>query len=860
MLLEREELLAELATRLSSAGVGEGSTTFVAGEAGAGKTALIEAFVGTLDEATLVIRGACDPLTTPRPLSPLYDFAADPDAGLSELGSIRGDAIEASQVVLDRLRHSIRPIVMIVEDIHWADDATLDFIRFIARRVGDSKASVVCSYRDDEVGTDHPLRPVLGQLLSLDSTHRMLVPPLTLTAIETLASGLDFDAEDILRLTDGNAFYVTEVLATGETQPQSIQEAVLARVGRLDAPGRRVVEAVSIAPRSLDIEQAAALIEGSVTDTDQALASGVLVAVGRSLRFRHELARSAVESSLPPARRLDMHLRMLDLLEAEHSRDLARLAHHAIRAQRATRIVEYAPRAARAAVASGAHKQAVSFFQAALDHSELLEADEVAAMRVELANELGIVDRPAEALDHIEEAVAHYRATGNDDALARTLVPHSGTRWRFEDAARFRKWLDEALTILEPRGTSAELANAYFSSAYQHMLARRGQEATLDLERARSTARTSAASAELEWMIDMLDGTVRLVMGDPEQGIATLRAVAREAADRGETSQEVLALMMLGSGGGEVRRYDVAVPALRAGVEHGLSVDQDYLVAYSRAWLARISLEQGHWDDVAHHASLVERESSHRSGIAVLTALSALGRLRVRRGDPRALELLEEMIELARSHELQHGWNAVCGRAEYLWLRGEPQRARDELEPAFRRALETESEWARGEVGFWMWRIGAIDGPPDGAAEPFALQMIGDWKGAADHWRQLGCPYETGLALADGDADGLLESLEIFDYLGARPMADRVRSRLREMGVESIPRGPTRSTRANPAGLTDRQMEVLELIVEGLSNTEIAAHLFVSKKTVEHHVSAVYAKLGVDNRAKAIAAGIALKD
>jgi DNA-binding CsgD family transcriptional regulator/tetratricopeptide (TPR) repeat protein len=806
-----------------------------------------------------VIQGACDPLTTPRPLSPLYDFAADPDAGLSELGGIRGDAIEASQVVLDRLRNSIRPIVMIVEDIHWADDATLDFIKFIGRRVGDSKASVICTYRDDEVGTDHPLRPVLGQLLSLDSTHRMVVPPLTLAAIEALSSGVEIDAEEILRLTDGNAFYVTEVLATGETHPHSVQEAVLARVGRLDAPGRRVVEAVSIAPRSLDIEQATDLVGGSVTDTDQALASGVLVAVGRSLKFRHELARSAVESSLPPARRLDMHLRMLDMLEADHSPDLARLAHHAIRAQRATRIVEYAPKAARAAVTSGAHKQAVSFLQAALEYPDSLGAEEAAAMRVELATELGIVDRPEEAFDHIEEALTHYRATGNDAALARTLVPHSGTRWRFEDATRFRRWLEEALAILEPKGSSAELANAYVSSAYQHMLARRGEDAARDLERARTTVAESAAT-ELEWMIDMLDGTVRMVMGDPDQGIAILRGVARDAADNGDISNQVLALMMLGSGGGEARRYDVAVPALRAGVEHGLSVDQDYLAAYSRAWLARICFEQGQWDDAAQYAALVERESTHRSGIAVLTALSALGRVRVRRGDPRGLELLEEMVELARSHELQHGWNAVCGRAEYFWLRGEPERGRDELESAFRRALETDSEWARGEVGFWMWRLGAIQGPPEGAAVPFTLQMSGSWRQAADYWRDISCPYETALALADGHVDDLLEALEIFDHLGARPMADRVRARLRDMDVESIPRGPTRSTRANPAGLTDRQMEVLELIVEGLSNRDIAERLFVSRKTVEHHVSAVYAKLGVDNRAKAIAAGIAIKD
>jgi DNA-binding CsgD family transcriptional regulator len=192
-------------------------------------------------------------------------------------------------------------------------------------------------------------------------------------------------------------------------------------------------------------------------------------------------------------------------------------------------------------------------------------------------------------------------------------------------------------------------------------------------------------------------------------------------------------------------------------------------------------------------------------------------------------------------------------------LAGDAEKGLDELEPAYERALETDSEWARGEIGFWMWRAGAIDGRPEGAARPFALQMSGEWQAAADTWREIGCPYEVGLALADGDEAALRDSLEIFDSLGAKPMADRVRGLLRELGVESIPRGPAKSTLANPAGLTDRQLEVLGLMVDGLSNGEIAEELFVSKKTVEHHVSAIYSRLGVDSRARAIAAGNALK-
>ncbi|HEU4895643.1 MAG TPA: response regulator transcription factor, partial [Acidimicrobiia bacterium] len=245
-----------------------------------------------------------------------------------------------------------------------------------------------------------------------------------------------------------------------------------------------------------------------------------------------------------------------------------------------------------------------------------------------------------------------------------------------------------------------------------------------------------------------------------------------------------------------------------------------------------------------------------REGIAFITAMSALGRVRVRRGDPGGLVLLEEMTQLARDHELQHGWNAICGRAEHFWLTGDPARGLDELEPAYRRALDTDSRWARGEIGFWMWRVGAIDNPPDRAAEPFALQIAGDWMAAADAWRQIGCPYEEAMALADGPEEAKLQALELLDQLGARPLADRVRQRLRALGADSIPRGPTRQTLSNPGALTRRQLDVLHLIGRGSTNEQIAEELFISKKTVEHHVSAIYSKLGVTSRPEAVVAAM----
>ena len=857
MLLERDGLLASLGKRLEKASSEGGSLVLIAGEAGAGKTALVGAFIDSLDDSTIVIQGACDPLTTPRPLGPLHDFAADQDSGLAGLTDGDKPALEMFGEVLDRIRSSIRPILMLIEDIHWADEGTLDFLRFIGRRIGDTKAVVVCTYRDDEVGPDHPLRPVLGQLVPLDSTCRLVVPPLTLEAVAQLTEEGPFEPAELLRLTDGNAFFVTEILATGEGLPDTVQEAVLARVAQLGEKPRRVVEGVSIAPRSLPIEYASVIVGGTLDDIDIALSAGVLVGDGRHLRFRHDLARSAVEQSLPPARRLSLHTRMLAILEEEQNPDMAVLAHHAVRAGRSDLIVEYAPPAGDDAARRGARREAVSLYRASLDHAATLGPDGTARLQVKLGTELRLLDEPDAAEDQLLLAIDHYRSSGQVEELADALGQLQGVLWNLRRFDEGWQAMDEAIALLRPRGPSETLGMTLYRIAHHHMLARHAELAFKHIDEARQVA-AEVESDELDWLVLMMTGCIHIVVGNAEQGVDLLQESVARAEALGNPHFLAIALGMLGSGGGEARRYGAGIAALERGIEQGLATDADYTVAYNRSWLARVALEQGRWDDAVAYAELVDRTTLQREGIAYVTAMSALARVRVRRGDPGGLALLEKMTELARAHELQHGWNAICGRAEYHWLAGNPQAGLDELASAYARALETDSEWARGEIGFWMWRAGAIDVPPEGAAEPFALQMTGEWRAAAGAWDEIGCPYEVGMALADGSTDAKLAALGIFDSLGARPIANRVRSQLREMGVESIPRGPTKETLANPAGLTARQLEVLGLIVDGLGNDQIAGELYLSKKTVEHHVSAIYSKLGVTTRAQAIKAATQL--
>jgi DNA-binding CsgD family transcriptional regulator len=239
----------------------------------------------------------------------------------------------------------------------------------------------------------------------------------------------------------------------------------------------------------------------------------------------------------------------------------------------------------------------------------------------------------------------------------------------------------------------------------------------------------------------------------------------------------------------------------------------------------------------------------------VVDALVPLGLLQARRGDPDAAATLQEAAERAFATELQWIAPVAAARAEYAWLHGEDGRVAKEAAGVFELAVQAAHPWFAGELAFWLQLAGAPVRVPAVVAEPYRLLLAGKWRAAADAWRALGCPYQQALTLACGDQDeALLAALALLDGLGARQTGQRVRRQLRRRGTLRVPRGPTRATAANPAGLTGRQVEVLGLLAEGLTDAEIAVRLSLSAKTVGHHVSALLAKLGVGSRRQAAAA------
>jgi len=848
-LLERKDSLNKLSLLVKDASYGEGRTVLLSGEAGIGKTSLIKYFTDGFNSDTEILWGNCDALFTPRPLGPLYDIAHQMKSNLIKMLENEEKRVYIFSAFINHLESTSNLKIVVVEDIHWADESTLDLIKFLARRINRTHSILILSYRDEEIDTGHPLRSIFGNLPNSE-TIRIRLYPLSETAVNALMKNAGIKNEKLYEKTSGNPFYVTEVIASkNEELPSSVKDAVIAHTSKLPTDTKKLLEIISVIPTKVEFDFLKKLINNAEEHIDLCINKALLITENELISFRHELARLAILDSVSEMKRIQLHQKVLDTLLQDDNKHtlLAQIVHHAVQARDKNAIVKYAPLAAKQASILHSHREAALHYQTAIENSKDLPIEEKLKLFEGRYNECFLTAQHKEAIKACESIQAILQDLNEPFQLGENYRKLSVSFESLTESSKYEEYIEKAIKILKNLPPSPQLAMTYSTRSSIYMgnekpyLAKEYGEKALKLARTLNEPRT-----EIHALINI--GIAKMYIND-EMGERDLIKSLSLAQSQEFYTGVLRAFVNLGLCNLARKNFENAQKYFTEGISYCHENDLDMFRLNMIGGLSKIILDHGDWNKASEKAEYVLRQEIV-DPLDQRIAFAVIGIIRARRNDPEALINFDKSIPTP-DKKGECAFIAKMAKAEAYWLSNKLDQVIEEIETNNLHIMESNNPWKIGELSFWLWKAGRLSEIPKNIAKPYLLQIKGDWRGAVEEWKKLNCPYQEALALADGDEDSKREALSILESLGATGTINLIKQEMRKEGIKNIPQGPRESTKKNPAGLTKRQLEVLRLLPEGLSNSEIASKLFVSPKTIDHHISAILSKLNLHSRAEA---------
>lgn len=859
-LIERENDLLTLASGIKKIPSEGGHNYIITGEAGIGKTMLLNHFLNNLPTGVKFYIGNCDSLSTPRPLSPIIDLAMQLKTDWSEpfVNSLsRGDLFNHFAQDLINKRETI---VIVFEDIHWADEATIDYIKFLARRISKTRCMFIITCRDTDFEGDRILSSTLSGLPS-DTYTRVPLKPLSQTAVSRLAEQKGYDGENLYLLTNGNPFFVHEIIANySPGVPANVKDAVLTVFRHQNDATKNLWEILSVIPDGLKTKLLSKIDPKWHEAIETCLNAKILIANNDKIQFKHELYRRTIEESFSPIKKINLHKYILESFFElfKDTGEIEKIIHHAKNANLDSIVYEFAPIAAQQASIAGAHLEASKLYLTAIKYAGKRGETELVELYKSYAYECYLTNQITEAILYQTNVFELERLQNNMEETASNLLFLSRL-WRLEgNNVKTEKCAVQAIEMLKDLPASKVKGMAFSNFSEVKMYSANTLECIEWGEKALAIGREINDNVIISHALNNIGSALWRQTKDTAKGEQFLYkslTIAFEHnlevdVDRAQTNI-IFSLII-------VKEYNKARSLL---TENNLYCEQRNLNTSKPFTLyleARILLETGNWNEADSIADNLIKYQVHPEAVRI-GALTIAAVLKLRKGDPEAEICLVTVKEMAfKTKEYQIIMPVVTAILEYEWLSGKTLLSAKELETCFNLIARVDCGTANSEFAFWLYKSRKTKLAIKEPYTPYKYILENKITNAVIFWDELGCPYEKAITLLDGDEENKKKGLMELQEMGATAIFEKAKKIVRAAGIRRIPRGKRASTISNPAHLTNREIEVLQLLQTGRQNKEIASSLFISAKTVDHHISSILFKLDVNSRNKAVAEAVKL--